>query len=145
MPQPEERRVRYRHEESVTQPARKFLPHRRVVAEERVERSHYDDVEIVVDATIFHDGLQAHDIRLVFRIVYMFPKYLLRGVSLHHHKRRRRLVYLLSYKLPPLAGGDAIVPEHDPLWSDEAERGHHADDVVKTEDRSGSVIPRQMN
>ena len=116
VPQSEERRVRDRHEESVTQRARKFFSHCRLIAEERVERSHYDDVEIVVDATVFHDGLQAHDIRLVFDQVYMITKDRLRRFSLHHNQCRRRFVYLLSYKLPPLAGGDAIVPEHDKLW-----------------------------
>ena len=41
VPQSEERRVRDRHEESVTKRARKLFSHCRLIAEERVERSHH--------------------------------------------------------------------------------------------------------
>ena len=123
VPQPQESRVCYRHKESVAQPIGQFVSHRRVVAVELTERSQYDDVEVMIDAAVFHDSLQAYDVRFVFVSEYRATKDRVRRVALHHHQgRRRRLVYLLSYERPPFTAGDFVVPEHDPFRLNEPER-----------------------
>ena len=76
----------------------------------------------MIDAAVFHDSLQAYDVRMMFVLVYRATKDRFRGVPLHHNQDRRRLVYLLSYECPPLAGGDSVVPEHYAFRLNEPER-----------------------
>ena len=145
VPQFQESRVCYRHKETVTQIVTAFLAHRSVVAIELTERPQHNYVEVMVDAAIIYNSLQAYNIRMMFALGYRTTKDILRRLALHHQQPSRRLVYLLSYERPPLADGDFVMPEHNPLRLNEPERRHDTDDVVKAEGWSClAAVPRQM-
>ena len=145
VPESQECRVRDGHHEAVAQPVWQLLSQRRLVAVQRVQRSHYDDVEVVIDAAVLHHGLQADDVGLVFVVDDLPVKNFRRRVALHHHQRRHRLVDLLPYEPPPGSGRLCVVPEEDPTWPHEAEGRHDADDVVKAEHWPISSVPREVD
>ena len=77
VPQFQESRVCYRHKETVTQIVTAFLAHRSVVVVELTERPQHNYVEVMVDAAIICNSLQAYNIRMRFAIGYLATKYLL--------------------------------------------------------------------
>ena len=142
VPETQECRVRDGHYEAVAQPVWQLLSQRRLVTVQRVQRSQYDNVEVVIDAAVLHHGLQADDVGLVFVVANRSVKDRLQRVALHHHQSRRRLVDLLPYEPPPGSRRHCVVPEEDPTWPHETEGRHDADDVVKAEHWPTSSVPR---